>query len=301
MIDVLLERGDGLRLLVLVELAGDHTQAILSGANIGNFAKMILNGLQFGDEFVDACAEHIAEDSHGVTQALELDAQSVKRCSVGLGDGIVVGAHGSEMLVEQFRQQVAHLVGMDVVGIDRERAFARFGQEGAEILDEVAIGAFVEQMNELLARFAALLVHLIEGGLKIGLTSFVQLLLIGLQFGDHHVEVAHTAKRIGDFAHVLQMGSDHFGFVIGSQQAQGAAHPADAHAHIVDFFRVFTRAAARFMREHFDEVDQQGFAPGFRHQILSVDGLDVGLQTFGERFRTARWAALRTVVVLVNS
>ena len=201
---------------------------------------------------------------------------------VGFFERGIVGAHGGEMLVEQVGQQMAHLKGVDVVQHRPGRApLPGLVRKALNILDEAAVAALVEQADQVFARLSVL-------GFEFGRARAEALpgqrhrsvSSIGFQLADHHVEVAHCAKRLRDFAHFLQIRIDGFRFVIVRQQAEGAAHPPDGDAHIVNFFGVFAHAAAGFVLEHFDKIVQQRFAPGFRHRILRPESAGLALADF---------------------
>ena len=63
-----------------------------------------------------------------------------------------------------------------------------------------------------------------------------------------HVQVAHRAQRVRDSAQVFAERLDGLALEKWPKQAQGAAHPARGHAHIVDALDVLAQPADGFVQ-----------------------------------------------------
>src|SRR5690606_37279260 len=116
--------------------------------------QVILHSLDALDHAPGFAAEYVLEELQRVAQALELDPQRVKRGDRRAGDDRLVGADAREMVRNQGRNDVPHLVRRGRVGWG-ERARARSGrlQEAVEAGDESGEAWAVQLDNQRRARF----------------------------------------------------------------------------------------------------------------------------------------------------
>ena len=73
------------------------------------------------------------------------------------------------------------------------------------------------------------------------------------------------------------IGAHGFGVEILAQQAKGAAHAPDGHAHTVYIFDILAGAAARLQAEHAHKFAQQDFAGGLSDGVVGADRFDLRL------------------------